>query len=237
MGMAERVRRKGRGAPPQVSHDTPPAVDSTTAATSTEGQISGVVDGQVRQGGGMVSAVGLTPAEGTLAPPTAPQPKWGAREQAGWMYIVPQDEQDRRLWADEWAEYLLEWTAHARLHTVSLMTFLTYSPFTQIQQRMDAFQTIGDRLVERGLAEWRGEEGRVLRVFWRDPDEWSDVIYDWALRTGHRRLDVRSLVIRETTEAFSTLPEDELRTALGRLVERGVAQWIDEDRGTVLLRV
>jgi len=49
-------------------------------------------------------------------------PSWGGTEQSEWMYGVPPREDDRDLWAVEWADFLLQWTEHNAVHVLSLLS-------------------------------------------------------------------------------------------------------------------
>ncbi len=166
-----------------------------------------------------------------------PSPSWGDSETSSWMYCVPDRADSIPLWADEWADFLLEWTERMRVHLVTVSLFITKSPFNEILDKQRAFQIIGERLVEKGVAQWVGEKSNHLRVYWRPFDEWPRIIYEWAIKTGNTRLDIKSVMIQETNQAFATLPEKELRDILTMLVQEGLAEWIDKKRYAIKLRL
>jgi len=165
------------------------------------------------------------------------QPSWGGPEDAGWMYLIPPQEQGRKSWSEEWGEFLLEWARAKCVHVVSLGTFITESPFKDIFGKVDAFRLIAESLIEKGTGEWLDRRKKRLRVYWRPLEDWVDVIYEWALRTGQTLIDVKSLMIQETAQEFSTLPEKDLHRIVKMMVDRELAEWVDKKKGAVRIIV
>jgi hypothetical protein len=164
-------------------------------------------------------------------------PKWGTAKESEWMYHIPKAEKERRLWAEEWSDFLLEWMKDGGVHVLSLSTLIDEDPFKDILGKIDAFLLFGNTLVEKGVAEWLDKKQRQLRVYWRPLEEWSVLMYQWALRTGNLRLDVKSLVIQEAQEDFATLPETDLHAALSLMVRDNFAEWVDKKRGAIRILV
>lgn len=164
-------------------------------------------------------------------------PRWGHAEDSEWMYQLPDYEEGRQLWAREWTDFILTWMESQKLHVISITTFITESPFSEIVGKADAFEILGDTLVEKNIAQWIGDEKRQLRVYWRPLEDWADHVYRWALETGLMHLDVKSIVIQQGREGFGRLPEGDLRRIMELLVERGYARWVDKERGAVVLVV
>jgi len=162
-------------------------------------------------------------------------PSWGGTEQSEWMYGVPPREDDRDLWAGEWADFLLQWTEHNAVHILSLATFIAEPPFKDLRSKVDSFKMIAQVLIEKEVAEWSDRRKRQLRVYWRPLEDWADLIYDWALKTGKLRLDVKSIVIQESGENFAKLPEKDLYVVLALMVEKEQAEWIDKKKGAILI--
>lgn len=162
-------------------------------------------------------------------------PSWGDVKETEWMYGMPTREEDNELWAEEWADYLLEWTEHKKVHVLSLATFISEPPFKDLRNKVDSFKAIAEILVEKEVAEWRDKKKRQLRVFWRPLEDWADILYQWALKTGKLRLDVKSIVIQEEKEDFATLPEKDIHIVLDLMVKKGLATWVDEKIGAVLI--
>ncbi|MHA1613278.1 MAG: hypothetical protein ACTSYJ_00360, partial [Candidatus Thorarchaeota archaeon] len=162
-------------------------------------------------------------------------PSWGGTEQSEWMYGVPPREDDRDLWAGEWADFLLQWTEHNAVHILSLATFIAEPPFKDLRSKVDSFKMIAQVLIEKEVAEWSDRRKRQLRVYWRPLEDWADLIYEWALKTGKLRLDVKSIVIQESGENFAKLPEKDLYVVLALMVEKEQAEWIDKKKGAVII--
>jgi hypothetical protein len=160
-------------------------------------------------------------------------PSWGGTEQSEWMYGVPPREEDRDLWAGEWADFLLQWTEHNSVHVLSLATFIAEPPFKDLRNKVDSFKIITKVLIDKEVAEWSDRRKRQLRVYWRPLEDWADQIYEWALNTGKLRLDVKSIVIQESDEIFAKLPEKDLYVVLALMVEKELAEWVDKKKGAI----
>ncbi|MHA1948760.1 MAG: hypothetical protein ACXAAO_00335 [Candidatus Thorarchaeota archaeon] len=162
-------------------------------------------------------------------------PSWGDVEETEWMYSVPAREEDMYLWANEWSDYLLAWSENKRVHVMSLATFITEPPFKDLRDKIDSFRKIASVLVEKEVAEWRDRKKRQLRIYWRPLEDWADQIYQWAIKTGKLRLDVKSIVIQESAEDFSSLPEKDIHIVLALMVKKGLAEWVDQKKGAVII--
>ncbi|MBD3406769.1 MAG: hypothetical protein GF411_11700 [Candidatus Lokiarchaeota archaeon] len=160
-------------------------------------------------------------------------PLWGNREESEWMYHIPDRGDDKKMWAQEWADFLLEWTQDKVVHIISVTMFLKESPFNEILGKSDAFKMIGDALVEKEMADWTSRKKRQLRIYWRPLEEWADIIYQWALETGQIRLDVKSLIIQNADQDFASLPEKDLYIVMELMVEKEFAEWVDKKRGAI----
>ena len=162
-------------------------------------------------------------------------PSWGGNDQSEWMYGIPPREGDRNLWAGEWGDFLLQWTEHNSVHVISLATLIAEPPFKDLRNKVDSFKMIAKVLIDKEVAEWSDRRKRQLRVYWKPLEDWADHIYEWALKTGKLRLDVKSIVIQESGESFAKLPEKDLYIVLALMVEKEFAEWIDKKKGAVLV--
>jgi len=162
-------------------------------------------------------------------------PSWGGTDQSEWMYGIPPRTEDRDLWAEEWADFLLLWTEHNSVHVLSLATFIAEPPFKDFRNKVDSFKKIAKVLIDKEVAEWTDRKKRQLRVYWKPLEDWADYLYEWALKTGKLRLDVKSIVIQESGESFAKLPEKDLYIVLALMVEKKFAEWIDKKKGAVLI--
>jgi hypothetical protein len=164
-------------------------------------------------------------------------PPWGNLRQTEWMYGIPPREEDREMWAEEWSDFVLRWMEAHDVHVLSVTAFIREPPFNEITNKIDSFKLIGNALVEKEIAEWLDRNQRQLRVYWRFLEEWADLIYEWALKSGKVRLDVKSIVIQEEEHSFARLPEKDLHQILLIMVEKGLAEWVDKKRGAIKIIV
>jgi len=180
--------------------------------------------------------------EKTVQQTTAPfveelLPPWGTPDESEWMYGIPPREEDQILWAEEWADFLLQWTKHFAIHIISVATFISEPPFKDLRNKVDSFKMIAQVLIDKEIAEWIDKRKRQLRVYWKPLEDWADSIYAWAIKTGKLRLDVKSIVIQESAENFATLPERDLHFVLALMVEKELAEWVDKDKGAIVVTI
>ena len=185
--------------------------------------------------GQLVETVNETTSEITVKELDIAMPSWGNVEETEWMYGIPTRAEDRELWAMEWADYLLEWAENKKVHILSLAAFISEPPFKDLRNKVDSFKAIAAVLVDKEVAEWQDKKKRQLRVYWRPLEDWADILYQWSLKTGKLRLDVKSIVIQEINEDFASLPEKDIHIVLALMVKKGLAEWIDEKRGAILI--
>lgn len=171
--------------------------------------------------------------ETTVSEREIPLPQWGVITDSEWMYSIPSRDDDRRMWAEEWGDYLLEWAQAKSVHVLSLSIFLKEVPFNDLTNKVDAFRLIGQSLVEKEVANWLDRGRRQLRVYWRPLEDWADILYGWAIRTGTTLLDLKSIIIQEANEDFSKLPEPDIAFLLSLMVERGLATWVDKKKHAI----
>jgi len=164
-------------------------------------------------------------------------PPWGGIDETEWMYSIPPREEDRQMWAEEWADFLLGWAEANGVHVLSVTMFIKNAPFKDIAGKVDSFLLVGEVLVKKEIAEWLDDTKRQLRVYWRYLEDWADIIYQWALRTGKLRLDIKSIVIQEEKQDFASLPEKDLRAVMRIMVDRGLADWVDKKKGAIKVKV
>lgn len=162
-------------------------------------------------------------------------PSWGSPEESEWMYGIPPREEDQILWAEEWADFILQWTEHHSIHVLSVAVFISEPPFKYLRNKVDSFKMIAQVLIDKEIAEWIDRRKRQLRIYWKPLEDWADSIYAWALRTGKLRLDVKSIVIQEATEDFANLPEKDLHIVLALMVEKELAEWVDKKKGAIIV--
>jgi hypothetical protein len=153
------------------------------------------------------------------------------------MYHIPPREEDKKMWAEEWSDFLIKWAESRSIHVLSVATFVKEQPFSDMLGKADAFRVIGGFLVENDVGEWLDEKKKQLRVYWRPLEEWGDIMYKWAIRTGRLRLDIQSIVVQESNEDFAGLPERDLHRIMEIMVSKGMAKWVDMKKGAILVLV
>jgi hypothetical protein len=184
--------------------------------------------------------VGVTPTEKiveTLPAIDFVMPAWGDVDETEWMYSVPSRKEDMGLWANEWSDYLLEWTENKKVHVMSLATFISEPPFKDLKDKVESFRQIASVLVDKEVAEWRDKKKRQLRIYWKPLEDWADLLYQWAIKTGKLRLDVKSIVIQEAAEDFASLPEKDIHIVLTLMVDKRLAEWVDAKKGAIIVSI
>ncbi|MCK4483847.1 MAG: hypothetical protein KAU89_03415 [Candidatus Thorarchaeota archaeon] len=241
MGVKERQREKKKTEKPvKDAADPSVVVEQTTASDSAH--IPGIV---IKAEDGLNATDTIETAvvepkqmmDTEAAAVTEIVPRWGNIGEAEWMYSIPTKSQDLVLWAEEWGDFLLEWTEFEKVHVLSVSAFISKPPFKDILGKVKAFRSIGDSLVGKDVAAWLDRNREQLRVYWRPLGEWADSVYRWALDTGILRIDVKSLVIQEAEQDFSKLPEEDIHRIMALLVERGFAEWVDKKAGAIVVNI
>ena len=242
MGVKERQRKKKETEKPVKDAAEPSTVIEQTTDSDDSTHVSEIVV-EVDDGSNATDTIETAVVEPRqmmdteAAAVTEIVPRWGNSGEAEWMYNIPTRSQDLVLWAEEWGDFLLEWTEFEKIHVLSVSAFISNPPFKDILGKVKAFRSIGDSLVRKDVAAWLGRNREQLRVYWRPLGEWADLVYRWALDSGILRLDVKSLVIQEAEQDFSKLPEEDIHRIMALLVERGFAKWIDEKAGAIVVKV
>jgi len=242
LGVKERQREKKKTEKPVKDASEPSVVMEQTIASDDSAHIPEIVV-KVEEGSNVTDTIETAVAEPErmmnteAAAVTEIVPRWGNIGEAEWMYSIPTRSQDLVLWAEEWGDFLLEWTEFEKIHVLSVSAFISKPPFKDILGKVKAFRSIGNSLVGKDVAVWLGRNGEQLRVYWKPLGEWADSIYRWALDTGILRLDVKSLVIQEGEQDFSKLPEEDIHKIMALLVERGFAEWVDKKAGAIVVNV
>ncbi|MHA1936331.1 MAG: hypothetical protein ACW97A_13730 [Candidatus Thorarchaeota archaeon] len=242
MGVRERRKRKEKTKTPTKSDETvPTAVESPIPEESKVTHKPEVVikEKETPSATEMTEEVVTEPAV-TLEVEEAIEflvPLWGTANESEWMYHIPPREEDKELWAEEWGDFLLQWTESKKVHVMSVATFIRDPPFNEMLGKVDAFRLIGNSLEEKEVAKWLDRKKRQLRVYWRPLEEWADIVYQWALDTGKLSLDVKSIVIQEGEESFASLPEKDILMVLSIMVEKGLAEWVEKKKGAIAITI
>lgn len=242
--MKEKRKEKPREEVSQEPESTEVVTESQTAETASVPEEQRhtpevVIEDTMHDTSEVIQEVEV-PANGTeveelIEPFITVTPSWGGPEESEWMYGIPPREEDKALWAEEWSDYLLQWAEQKEIHVLSLAVFISEPPFKDLRNKVDSFKMIAEVLINKEVAEWSDKRKRQLRIYWKPLEDWADIIYDWSLKTGKLRLDVKSIVIQESKESFAKLPENDLFVVMALMIEKGYADWIDKKKGAILI--
>ncbi|MFX0134883.1 MAG: hypothetical protein ACFFDN_14675 [Candidatus Hodarchaeota archaeon] len=165
--------------------------------------------------------------------------KWAYKENLfPWMYFIPEKKKDKdswqeevESWANEWANFLFDWSKEFLQHIVDKFDLNTKRPFNALEDREESLQIIMEHLAKDSkLAKWLNDEKTRLRVYWQSLEKWGEFLYDWAFLVGEERLtllDLRELGA-DIARGFETLPARDLREIVNILVKNKKASWIDK---------
>lgn len=153
-----------------------------------------------------------------------------------WMYVTPTDPDQLQSWGSTWGDFLLEFAEFKAVHILNLLEARKEFPFSNrlIKKKlsMDQMQLVGQNLIDRDFGAWWDERKTRLRIYWKVLEEWSEIIYEWALQTGRELVSLFELA--NACEIWSSLPQEELQEILRRLVTRNLAKWVGKGEITVL---
>ncbi|GAA6052328.1 hypothetical protein JCM3770_007254 [Rhodotorula araucariae] len=147
-----------------------------------------------------------------------------------------------------WAHQLDQWQALVLAHARFTRTFRLEASDAQCQVEpfrnpslnrqlpLPVLHQVLDALVASGNAAWdpatvpsKGKRGGAVWLYWRRPEEWASVIYDWVKETGQAGTVMTFYELTDggdlahSTE-FYRLPDAILRKALDVLARQGKAQ-------------
>lgn len=81
---------------------------------------------------------------------------------------------------------------------------------------------------------WWDKNKTLVRIYWRSLEEWSEIIYRWALETG--RLDFTLFELMDGEEDFRNLPSEEIKEIMKLMVEKQFAEWMGKKREMVKIK-
>ena len=152
-------------------------------------------------------------------------------------YITPPTKLPSRVqqWLEAWAPFLLQWSDAKDLYIVPILDLMKEFPFKNpvIKKALtkDQLIAIGDHLVTQKTALWKGKNKTHLRLFWEDPEQTAESIFQWTLAHGQQYVSTFDLI--ESKQPWSNLPSEELYEFLIILVKKNKAQWADKKREMV----
>eukprot|EP00039_Didymoeca_costata_P028002 m.19692 g.19692 ORF g.19692 m.19692 type:complete len:177 (-) comp6650_c0_seq1:4038-4568(-) len=111
-----------------------------------------------------------------------------------WQYSFPpfftiqpnKDTREKQL--DAWKELVLSYCKHEKIEILDIHEAPKLPLFNnadiQRSLKQKSIVTVLEYLNESGNLEWLDKEKSRCLVFWRSPNEWAKLIYDWVNATG-----------------------------------------------------
>jgi len=121
-------------------------------------------------------------------------------------------------------------TINRRLDLLSIRRVIDYMSSPEGDRRAEWISTSSKRSASRD------ETRSAAWVYWKRPEEWADMVYEWVDGTGQRGSVLTVYELRES-EAVSScewvdMDEELFRSCLDVLVRRGKAQIFGEMEGS-----
>ncbi|BGP53115.1 hypothetical protein JCM8202_004198 [Rhodotorula sphaerocarpa] len=150
-----------------------------------------------------------------------PNPQTWAHQLAQWQLLVL-----------AWARYNKAWQIDISEQTCAAPPFA--NPQIKRQLNLATLRLVLDALVSSSSAEYdakpaKGRPATSAWIYWKRPDEWATVLYDWVKETGQTNSIMTFYELTEggdlvhTTE-FYRMPIPLLRKVLDILIRQGKAQ-------------
>ncbi len=137
---------------------------------------------------------------------------WLEEKRYIFMYSIPNkktDLKDYESWKSEWSKVLFDYARYAILHILYLRQSESEKPFSNFEDRKQALEEIAEELLNKEQAEWLSKSKEKLRIYWKSLDNWAEEIYDWAMEISPLE-PILIFEIRESNQAFSKLPNDDI---------------------------
>lgn len=157
-----------------------------------------------------------------------------------WMYVTPEHQRQLDSWCADWSNFIMDYARINILHIIHIEEESAKYPFNNkvIDKRLDRKQmkTIGDYIVAQELGVWWDRKKIRLRLYWRTLDEWADIIYEWAIKTGRIATSDRVMTIYDITQTdqpWSTIPRDDLVRIFEIMKEKGYIEWADKKKKAI----
>ncbi|MGQ9720080.1 MAG: hypothetical protein ACUVXA_02025 [Candidatus Jordarchaeum sp.] len=159
----------------------------------------------------------------------APLPEW---VNLPWMYTKPENTKFLESWRSDWSDYTLKWARFLIIHLISVAEMMEKKPFDKLSEV--TLRDILEYMNSKNSIKWWDKNKTLVRIYWCSLEEWSEIIYRWALETG--RLDFTLFEIMDGEEAFSSLPSEEIKEIMKIMVEKEYAEWMGKKREMVKIK-
>uniref|UniRef100_V5HPT3 Vacuolar protein-sorting-associated protein 25 n=1 Tax=Ixodes ricinus TaxID=34613 RepID=V5HPT3_IXORI len=138
---------------------------------------------------------------------------------------------------EAWSSLILNYHRAHRTYVLDVTEALSSPLFHNktISRKLsaEALRDILNAMSERGTVAWADKQRSRCYVFWRSPEEWGKLVYEWADASGHLNSVCTFYELvqgDDTTDTeFAGLDVDVLRLALQALEKQGKAELITYD--------
>lgn len=138
---------------------------------------------------------------------------------------------------EAWSRLIIDYCQHNKIYSIDLDEISKSDLFnnTKLNRRLDSsgIRIVFDYLEQQKHVEWKDKAKRRCNIYWRRPDEWGQLIYEWASSSGLLNTIVTfyDLTQGEDTldESFHGLDRDILIKAIQSLETQKRAVFIEND--------
>ncbi|RWS11378.1 vacuolar protein-sorting-associated protein 25-like protein, partial [Dinothrombium tinctorium] len=155
------------------------------------------------------------------------------------FFTIQPNTETRKVQLEAWRSLILSYCKANRIHTLDVQQSLKNEIFCnrKINRELnyESLMIILDYLREKGSIEWFDKKKSKCYVYWKTPNEWANVIYDWAQSRSliNTVCTFYEIVSGDDTlnESFHGLDTDILIKAIEILEKEGKAALISIDDG------
>jgi ESCRT-II complex subunit VPS25 len=147
------------------------------------------------------------------------------------------------VFTEQWTRLLLAYARHRRLFTLRLEDAevpggewdeVLRNPRINRRLMPSHLAHVLGIMIDKDLAVYEpAKQTRAALLYWRLPEEWADVLYEWVTNTGQLNTILTFYEISDppVSSALSGIPESLLRNAIAVLAKSGRAQLISISGG------
>jgi len=138
---------------------------------------------------------------------------------------------------DTWCTLVLSYHRHFKIFRLRLVDVATsplfYNKAINRKLPKEVIIEILETLKRKGNIEWEDKTKASCLIFWKTPQQWADIIYNWAAKTGQLNsvctLHEMTQGINTTDEEFYGLEDWLLLRSLRILQSKGKAELIGNE--------
>jgi len=140
-----------------------------------------------------------------------------------------------------WCRLVLDYCQHHKIYTLDLVdstltSTLFHNPKLHRTLSADGIRVVFDKLDQKKHIDWIDKTHQRCHIYWRTPEEWGALIYEWAVSNGLLNTPCTLYEITEgddsVNESFHGLDKDVLIKALRSLENQRRAQLLNVGSAT-----